>query len=651
MINSEQEINTPSEKDSKGSANTLQGVGSLLLLFLIGMTPLLNRMVVVETTQLDRMLTNQLRYFDLFGFFKSQCALSIGAVALLLLLLLALTRQLSTMDWKMAGAALLFMAMTILSTALSPVQGVAITGLFDRYEGAGVWICYLLTFLLGAAAMKQQRDWRGLQAALYFMLCFQLVLGISQFFRMNILDTPIVRSLIMDPKLVEFYKIGTLSGEGSVYGTVNNPNFYSQTLALLAVLPLTSVVLGKGKWFPRILLGVTGMVLAFTNCSGGFFGFAAGTFVVYSMVGSERKLNRVDGLLLAPLLCAGIISLLGVKVVSTGDILLCAAIPAAAILGQRARQHVAAISSMSKQKLLAAMAVLLCGLILFAAVPNAHEKKVQALDIVGNRLTVDYPMGRLILETDADNSVSVLGSDGHLLLKGLKQDSVKIEALDEVLNITPENGFARIELKRLGAKFSVVEGNIYALDSRYQPMVLDNPESWGFDGRETFGSGRGFIWSRSLPLLKRTLVWGVGPDVFPFVFPQRDYVGKINFGSPNILVDKPHNWFLQVALGTGFLSLAALLYIWKRIWHYGTFAANQRACPQSVTIGITAISFLTVYMVSGLLYDSVISVSLWVWPTFGAFVGLLSGGSQFEIDDCAIPKVCDQSNSDDVDDR
>jgi len=38
---------------------------------------------------------------------------------------------------------------------------------------------------------------------------------------------------------------------------------------------------------------------------------------------------------------------------------------------------------------------------------------------------------------------------------------------------------------------------------------------------------RGYIWSRSLPLLRNTILVGYGPDTFAMNFPQHDIAGKV----------------------------------------------------------------------------------------------------------------------------
>ena len=91
---------------------------------------------------------------------------------------------------------------------------------------------------------------------------------------------------------------------------------------------------------------------------------------------------------------------------------------------------------------------------------------------------------------------------------------------------------------------------------------VEFPETFGFKGKEKLGSLRGYIWSRSIPMIKDNLILGGGPDTFAFRFPQNDLIGKYYaYDTPNIVVDKPHNLYLQIALNDGFIALLAFLAI------------------------------------------------------------------------------------------
>ena len=79
-------------------------------------------------------------------------------------------------------------------------------------------------------------------------------------------------------------------------------------------------------------------------------------------------------------------------------------------------------------------------------------------------------------------------------------------------------------------------------------------------GKEYLGSGRIYIWSRTLPILKKYIVAGSGPDTFAEVFPQNDYVGKaIYANNPARVIEKPHNDYLMQWVQNGFLALVAMI--------------------------------------------------------------------------------------------
>lgn len=81
--------------------------------------------------------------------------------------------------------------------------------------------------------------------------------------------------------------------------------------------------------------------------------------------------------------------------------------------------------------------------------------------------------------------------------------------------------------------------------------------------RYKFGTWRGRIWATTIPMLKHYMLKGAGPDVFPFVFPQDDYVTIYNCAkgsySLSLVTDKAHNIYMQYWVNTGFPSLLAWL--------------------------------------------------------------------------------------------
>jgi len=165
----------------------------------------------------------------------------------------------------------------------------------------------------------------------------------------------------------------------------------------------------------------------------------------------------------------------------------------------------------------------------------------------------------------------------------------------------------------------------YVDPSRYEPV-----RSVGFNGMEAFASGRGFIWSRSIPLLWDYFFRGAGVDSFALVFPNHDFIGKyLAYGTGNIFVDKAHNFYLQTAINTGFFSLLALLAVFA-IYFWRTFSVLfSRYENDYKTLGLRFGIMLSVvaYLITMIANDSTPSVSPVFWGLLGLGYSLTSRDS------------------------
>jgi len=141
-----------------------------------------------------------------------------------------------------------------------------------------------------------------------------------------------------------------------------------------------------------------------------------------------------------------------------------------------------------------------------------------------------------------------------------------------------------------------------------------------FDGRERFASSRGYIWSRTIPMLKDTMLIGHGPDTYAIEFPQYDYVGKLNaFPNHRMIVDKPHNMYLQIGVNTGVVSLLALLALYLMYFIDSMKIYFKRDINSFLDyVGVGAFVGIMAYLAAGMFNDQIISVA----PLFYSMVGL-----------------------------
>ncbi len=148
----------------------------------------------------------------------------------------------------------------------------------------------------------------------------------------------------------------------------------------------------------------------------------------------------------------------------------------------------------------------------------------------------------------------------------------------------------------------------------------EDPETLSaLDGKEHLFSGRGYIWGRSIPLLKKYAVLGIGADNFIFAFPQMDYLGRSHSGyADNQLFTKPHNLYLQIAIQYGIPALIAFLVFFGMyfVQAFVVYSQKKSDCFEAKA-GLGIFIGMIVYMITGLTNDSMIVVSPIFWTLIG----------------------------------
>lgn len=132
-------------------------------------------------------------------------------------------------------------------------------------------------------------------------------------------------------------------------------------------------------------------------------------------------------------------------------------------------------------------------------------------------------------------------------------------------------------------------------------------------------NNRGYIWARTLPLLKKYFFLGSGPDTFIIAYPNNDLVGLYNSGHVNEIITKPHCMYLQVGVQTGVISLLALLVFfgWYLIDSLRIYWKNNYTEYLSF-IGVSLFTAVIGYLILCLTNDSCIAIS----PIFYALIGM-----------------------------
>lgn len=159
---------------------------------------------------------------------------------------------------------------------------------------------------------------------------------------------------------------------------------------------------------------------------------------------------------------------------------------------------------------------------------------------------------------------------------------------------------------------------------------IPQPRVTGLESFYTFATGRGYVWVQSLPILKNCFLLGKGNGCFGFYFTQNEIVGLLNtHGSCKYAIDRPHNWYIQIAVSSGIPALLCVLLLF--LYYIFSFLKSTlkketpgNAVPASSSLLLTGIfAGLVGFMLCGMINDSYITVNPFFWLLLGTGIANL----------------------------
>lgn len=530
---------------------------------------------------------------DFFSYYKS-----IWLISLTLLLIIAFSIYILMNQIKFKKFPLLFipiatyLVFVFLSFSYSDYKDIALFGFTDRYEGFLVILSYIVICFIASYTVSSTSDLRLIFGFLLGSMVIVSVIGISQFFSHDFFQTTLGRQIIapsitgLDFKFPDKY----------IYSTMYNPNFVGTYFSMLVPVCLALFLLSdKLKW--KLTFAFLGIISLFTlfgsRSSTGYI--ATAVVCLFILVFLRRQILK-HWILVVLLLFA----LLGSTYYINNKY--------DNIVVNEIKNALSEMKPTTGNNS-----------------SNFTPGVLTDIDVNNNTTTLSF--GNEFLKITFDPATKQLAFEDT---KGNSLQTVQ-SADDNTLITFSDQNYAGISLKinNQAIKIQTVATSFYLCitpDSGFKCIspsgqVIDfvKPRHYGFEGYETWGSGRGYIWSRSIPLLKDTILLGHGPDTFAIYFPQSDLSGKLkHMKDINILVDKPHSIYLQLGLNTGLISLIAFLtfilfYLVQCFRLYFLKPDNN----SYYHFGVTCMFAVVGFCVAGIANDSVVSVSPVFWVLLG----------------------------------
>ena len=522
------------------------------------------------------------------------------------LLLIFLWNSYKKLKWQpIYGFLLAYAAFIVASTIFSPFRALAIRGLGDRYEGVFTLLCYLLIFFVAYNVSRDKEDRKIVIGGIIAGSIIVGLVGIFQYWGLDIYRMKSIQQLITPSEFSNFNFKFTF-GKYTIYSSLYNTNFVGSYMALMLFLGIGLYLNSTSK--KEKIWSLVYTLLMYSNWLGcrsraGFLG--AGVILIfvlllfYKLIKSYKKELIV---LVSSFVC--IFLIMNTKGTDDGNL----------------AEKFTSIESVSNPNTDLRDAFVENGALVIRD-KNTNIKvfqkdgKVQFYDesnkvllpkIIKHKFTKENSEGQKV-ELQVNKIVFVDEKYKRFSFNLLDQGVMELEYVqDENYKIKYPIFFVGNSYKSPG-----ITGKLFD--------IVKIPRWHALDGYETLGSMRIYNWTRTIPILRDTMFLGYGPDTFSIIFPQNDTFGKtISYRMANIVVDKPHNMYLQIAINTGVISMfvfivALFIFLLDGIVKYRSL--TKLPVESFLWMGVLA------YHATGMFNDSLVSVAPIAWIYFGLSAG------------------------------
>lgn len=487
-----------------------------------------------------------------------------------------------------------FGLLVLLSTLFSKYRSTGFNGSYEQFESVWVVLAYCIVLFYTFYFIRTKKDIDIIEKGLFCVLAVIALLGFTQLLGNDFWETEIGKSLYVPSKYgelrnnLEFNFSG--SGNHQVYLTFYNPNYVGVFAAM--VLPISSMLcIGNSEWKKRVAWGILTIALFLSALGSGSKAFLISliaTIALGSLLYIRKHIKHLP--VIAAILAIGVI--IGGCYMKYVNIDLVQYVKNAIVPVENAYNVEDFIVKEDHAEL----------------VYKGETLFVQCTPVENGPYFVAWDEDGNVLETMTDENALMSFKDSRFS----DITCAIYNGYDEYVYIT--------ELRADGHKYAFSSGNegYTYMNFDYKPDAIVKAEAGVFDKYDTLFSGRGYIWSRTIPLLKENILLGTGADSFIHVFPQNDYIARASAGYQDMLITKPHSMYLQYGVQYGVVALVcffavAVIYViqaLKLCWK-AEFKDKYSFLTLGFLMGIVG------YGIMGISNDSCVALAPMAWVLLG----------------------------------
>lgn len=565
--------------------------GILFALFLIlAIIPIIVRLKVVDLTVFAESPWVSDVDYDFFSYYKSRILFMISTIMLGAFIWDRLSLDNPIEKNPIDLSILVFSGAVLLSTIFSEYISLSVWGFRGRYEGAFVLLSYMLVLFIGSKYTYNEKQLKFLLKGLYVSAAVIGTIGIFQFFKMDLFKSELGKSIIVPMQYLKSgAEITIRMAETQIYSTLQNSNYVGSFIALTAPLLITLVFFVHD--LKHKLLVIALFVLSMANLLGsrsraGIVGVSVAAILMIILFRKEL-IKRWKISLVALVITVGLVTAMNT-----------------ATDGQIFNRIKATIASLAPAENL------------YGAQQATSEDNVLKLELQEEPLFIKYENEQLYFTDAQDQVMEAVKGEADYTLTDPRFSNFKFD-----ITLADEDmPMVTVKYRSISLRYVFLEDEVRYVNHADVAVKLNTIEKWGFEGRERLGSSRGYIWSRTFPMLKDTLLIGHGPDTYMLYFPQDDYIGKqLAYSTTGMVTDKPHNMYLHTAVNTGIVSLLAQLVIFGvyilqslKLYIRNPFEDFRAQLGVGIFLGVVG------YLGAGMFNDAIVSIA----PVFWALLGI-----------------------------
>lgn len=571
----------------------------LPLTFLVSIVPLIVYLKVVELQGAAKVYwKGPSKSADFFSYYKMEVILVLALAALLIMIIKLFKKEIEfkkNIIYIPIGIYTLFI---ILSTVFSDYKDISIWGFVERYEGMLILLAYICIMIVAMNVLNTEKQYKVITIALLCSAIFIGIIGVFQYFGHDPYKTDFVKKLIL-PSKYENSNVRFNLGKNVIYATMYHYNYVGSYMAMLFPFTMTLSLLIKEKKYKIPMIIVTALMFINWIGSNSRAGVIGGIFALGIMLILIRRILIKNWKIVLALLTAVVITIFGMNKVSNGKLI------------SRLSTIVSDAGDLSKSDKSYLKDV------------EIKEGKVYVYTSK-EKLSFNLLDGKIEFKDENDKQVDTkITSNGKLVFNDQRYKEY-VGQVGKAYTSSGEEIVLTLIKGDTPLRFALKDNEVKFINYKKEEVDLKKVEKFGFEGKEKIGSARGYIWSRSIPLLKKTMFIGNGPDTFAIFFPQDDYVGKlIAYGTDNMIVDKAHSLYIQTAINTGVISLIALFAAFAMyfISSVKVYFKNEYKDFYSI-LGSSIFVAVCGYLGAGLFNDSVVSVAPVFWVLLGMGISI-----------------------------